>query len=40
VAPEPMVGDKGKPETIVQDKKDDGATGRDGSGKQKDVAHA
>jgi hypothetical protein len=42
VAPEPIVGDKGKPETIVQDKKDDGPTDapREGSGKQKDVAHA
>jgi len=42
VASESTVGDKGKPETIVQDKKDDGATDapRESSGKQKDVAHA
>jgi hypothetical protein len=42
VPPETIAGDKGKPETIVQAKKDDGATDvpGEGSGKQKDVAHA
>jgi hypothetical protein len=42
VAPGPIVGDKEKPEAIVQVKKDDGAADapRDGTSKQKDAAHA